>query len=73
MPKVIEALDQSITMYNLVNVCAFCAQYFDPDFPDGIASPQREHVDVSGRKPNHKSDVKYFDVCILTFQYIETN
>lgn len=28
-------------MYNLVYVCAFCAQFFDPDFPDGIAYPQR--------------------------------
>ena len=26
-------------MYNLVNVCVFCAQFFDPDFPDGIAYP----------------------------------
>lgn len=42
VPKVIEALDQSITMYNLVNVCAFCAQFFDPDFEGGIAYPQRE-------------------------------
>lgn len=42
VPKVITALDQSITMYNLVNVCAFCAQFFDPDFPGGIAYPQQE-------------------------------
>lgn len=47
VPKVIEALDQSITMYNLVNVCSFCSQYFDPDFEGGIAFPQRN------KKPAH--------------------
>ena len=46
VPKVIEALDQSITMYNLVNVCAFCSQFFDPDFPGGIAYPQQEHSNI---------------------------
>jgi len=46
VPKVIEALDQSITMYNLVNVCAFCSQYFDPDFEGGIAFPQRKEKDI---------------------------
>ena len=29
-------------MYNLVPVCPFCAQFFDPDFDGGIAFPQRE-------------------------------
>lgn len=28
-------------MFNLVYVCTFCAQFFDPDFPDGIAYPTR--------------------------------
>lgn len=42
VPKEVEALDQSITMFNLVNVCVFCAQYFDPDFEGGIAAPERQ-------------------------------
>jgi hypothetical protein len=37
--KEIRSLDNTISMYNLVNVCLFCSQYFDPDFPDGIAYP----------------------------------
>lgn len=40
--KELDLLDQSISMFNFVRVCAFCAQFFDPDFPDGIASPRRE-------------------------------
>lgn len=47
VPKEIQALDQSITMFNLVKVCAFCAQYFDPEFPGGIAAPEREPKRVS--------------------------
>eukprot|EP01033_Poteriospumella_lacustris_P000816 gene816-580_t len=39
--KEVRQLDNTISMYNLVYVCAFCAQFFDPDFPDGIAYPQR--------------------------------
>ena len=41
MSKEVRSLDNSISMYNLVYVCVFCAQYFDPDFPDGIAYPVR--------------------------------
>ena len=39
--KEVRSLDNTISMYNLVYVCYFCAQYFDPDFPDGIAYPTR--------------------------------
>lgn len=39
--KEVRMLDNTISMYNLVNVCVFCAQFFDPDFPDGIAYPVR--------------------------------
>ena len=28
-------------MYNLVYVCLFCYQFFDPDYADGIAHPVR--------------------------------
>lgn len=42
MSKEIRSLDNTISMYNLVDVCLFCSQYFDPDFPpDGIAYPVR--------------------------------
>jgi hypothetical protein len=37
--KETRSLDNTISMYNLVHVCVFCSQYFDPDFPDGIAYP----------------------------------
>lgn len=42
VPKVIELLDHTVSMYNLVHVCVFCAQYFDPDFEGGIAYPDVE-------------------------------
>ncbi len=41
VPKEVRSLDNTISMYNLVCVCAFCAQYFDPEFPDGVAFPIR--------------------------------
>jgi hypothetical protein len=39
--KEIRSLDNTISMYNLMDVCLFCSQYFDPDFPDGIAYPTK--------------------------------
>jgi hypothetical protein len=42
--KELEALDQTISMYNLVHVCLFCGQFFDPDFEGGIAYPQKEKI-----------------------------
>ena len=44
VPKEISALDQTISMYNLFPVCLFCAQFFDPDLPGGIAYPLREQA-----------------------------
>jgi hypothetical protein len=51
--KELDLLDNTISMFNVVRVCAFCAQYFDPDFPGGIAAPQRqlEAVSKSGMVP----------------------
>ena len=42
IPKSIEMMDQTISMFNLVRVCCFCSQYFDPDFDGGIAFPIRD-------------------------------
>lgn len=41
MSKEVRLLDHTISMYSLVHVCTFCSQFFDPDFPDGIAYPVR--------------------------------
>ena len=45
--KEIRLLDHTISMYSLVHVCTFCSQFFDPDFPDGIAYPVRVPCPVS--------------------------
>ena len=45
--KEIRSLDNTISMYNLVDVCLFCSQYFDPDFPDGIAYPVKIQYNVN--------------------------
>lgn len=45
--KEVRLLDNTLSMYCLVNVCVFCTQYFDPDYPDGIAYPQRESLKVT--------------------------
>lgn len=37
-------------MYNLVYVCIFCAQYFDPDCPGGIAFPVRIDANIHHQK-----------------------
>ena len=47
MSKEIRLLDHTISMYSLVHVCLFCSQFFDPDFPDGIAYPIRVDSPVS--------------------------
>lgn len=41
IPKSIEMMDQTMSMFNLVRVCYFCSQFFDPDFDGGIAFPIR--------------------------------
>lgn len=48
--KDVRSLDNTISMYNLVYVCVFCAQYFDPDCPGGIAFPVRIEANVCGKK-----------------------
>lgn len=42
VPVEVSQLDNTLSMYNLVEVCVFCSQFFDPDFPDGIALPSFE-------------------------------
>ena len=37
----VQLLEQNMSMYNLVPACVFCAQFFDPDFPGGIAIPSK--------------------------------
>ena len=46
IPKSIEMMDQTISMFNLVRVCNFCSQFFDPDFQGGIAFPIRDSKSV---------------------------
>ena len=46
IPKSIEMMDQTISMFNLVRVCHFCKQFFDPDFDGGIAFPIRDSKSV---------------------------
>jgi hypothetical protein len=55
--KEIRLLDHTISMYSLVHVCTFCSQFFDPDFPDGIAYPVR--VD----SPVRACSIAYLFVC----------
>lgn len=38
----VQILEQNMSMYNLVPVCVFCSQYFDPEYPDGIAMPLQQ-------------------------------
>jgi hypothetical protein len=42
IPKKMAMLEEGMGMYNLVPVCAYCCQFFDPDFEGGIAYPQGE-------------------------------
>ena len=41
LPKELGQLEQGTSMFNLVHVCGFCHQYFDPDFEGGIAYPNQ--------------------------------
>jgi hypothetical protein len=50
VPKEIELLDNTISMFNTVRVCVFCSQYFDPDIEGGINPPMVEspkHIDTT--------------------------
>jgi hypothetical protein len=55
--KDLDLLDNTISMFNVVRVCVFCAQYFDPDFPGGIAAPQRQ-LEID---PKSSVMAKFFD------------
>jgi len=41
IPKEIVHLEQTMTMFNLVQVCLFCAQFFDPEYENGIFYPRK--------------------------------
>ncbi len=41
----IRLLDNTLSMYSLVSVCVYCTQFFDPDYPEGIAYPLRDVVE----------------------------
>lgn len=42
IPPEFEVLEQGTSMFNLVQVCDFCSQYFDPDVDGSIAYPNRD-------------------------------
>lgn len=33
-----------MSLFNLVPVCAFCNQFFDPDYDDGVTPPSKSNV-----------------------------
>lgn len=41
LPNNIGHLDNTMSMYNLFDVCVFCSQFFDPDYEGGIFSPHK--------------------------------
>ena len=47
IPKEIIHLEQTMTMFNLVHVCLFCAQFFNPNCADGISFPAKIVIKVS--------------------------
>jgi hypothetical protein len=44
VPKEIETLEQGTSMFNLSNICSFCAQFFNPDVNGGIEFPMRDKL-----------------------------
>lgn len=42
IPPEFEVLEQGTSMFNLMPVCDFCSQYFDPDVDGSIAYPDRD-------------------------------
>ena len=56
MPKEIESLEQGTSMFNLSNICPFCAQFFNPDVEGGIEYPRRVLPDST--KVQYKSNPK---------------
>lgn len=41
VPQEMESLEQGTSMFNLSNICSFCAQFFDPDVEGGISFPNK--------------------------------
>jgi hypothetical protein len=41
VPQEMETLEQGTSMFNLSNICSFCAQFFDPDVAGGISFPMK--------------------------------
>ena len=69
IPKKLEMLEDGMGMYNLLAVCPFCSQFFDPDVDGGISFPKQqkgqldditfaEKVDQTSKK---EKDRKFFD------------
>ena len=56
VPKEIESLEQGTSMFNLSNICSFCAQFFNPDVEGGIEYPER--VFPEKKTVHYKSDPK---------------
>ncbi len=56
VPKEIESLEQGTSMFNLSNICSFCAQFFNPDVDGGIEYPGREFPEE--KKVHYKSNPK---------------
>ena len=54
-----------MSLFNLVPVCIFCSQYFDPECPDGISPPSKtqNEIKVSHNKYSNKKDIlnEYYD------------
>jgi hypothetical protein len=49
----LESFENNVSMFNLTNICLFCAQYFNPDCPDGISYPNQEKKVVSKPPSSH--------------------
>ena len=47
-------LMQGLSPFNLVYVCKFCTQFFDPDMPDGVKYPERVKVALLFRSDREK-------------------
>jgi len=67
----IDSLEQSISLYNLINVCNFCAQFFHPDSPDGISLPPSEqyvpkkersvYASIQSKKQSQRDLIPFYD------------
>jgi len=60
IPDKMELLEDGMGMYNLVPVCAYCAQFFDPDWAGGIAYPMKQVVEEGKIGDEHKKKKPIF-------------